>query len=356
MIETETETAVNTSRQRPPLSTLRKPTWEFLHRNYKKTELQKFGNDSQLRGLWVTKEKLIDKLMTYYSSHQEPTSEVAADREISLGQERENEVQSQTELLKKFEQFVRETNDNFYVINNSLKEKDREIQELKTQVFLAEEKIRTLQEALQKRSESCEEHDDRISSTLEEKKTLLIGDSCLQEIKTSDLKENVLIRTLPEANVSLIKSWIREKLDHPALNECIIYGGAQDILGEEQVSELIFDEIGEIVAELKDKKEDINIKFCELVPSLKSADFAYKINDYNSRLRGWCQDNGVVYIKTENYFRLGTGDIDETCYTNKDSLNYDNLSRIGAVRLLEAITSTCQESIVRENWKETKWN
>ena len=81
MIETETETAVNTSRQRPPLSTLRNPTWEFLHRNYKKTELQKFGNDLQLRGLWVTKEKLIDKLMTYYSSHQEPTSEVAADRE-----------------------------------------------------------------------------------------------------------------------------------------------------------------------------------------------------------------------------------------------------------------------------------
>ena len=191
---------------------------------------------------------------------------------------------------------------------------------------------------------------------MEEKKTLLIGDSCLQEIKASDLNENVLIRTLPEANVSLIKSWIREKLEHPLLSECIIYGGAQDLLGEGEVSETIFDEIGEIITELKNKNEDVNIKICELVPSVKSADISYKINDYNSKLLRWCEDNGIVYVKTENYLRLGTGDIDETCYNNKDYLDYDNLSRIGAVRLLEAITSACQSSIVRENWKETKWD
>ena len=127
----EAEAAVNTSKQRRPLSTLRNPTWEFLHRNYTKAELQKFGNDLQLRGLWVTKEKLIDKLMTYYTTQQEQTSDVVADRELSLNQEREGEVQSQAELMRKFEQFVRETSDNFYVINNSLKEKDREIEELK---------------------------------------------------------------------------------------------------------------------------------------------------------------------------------------------------------------------------------
>ena len=98
----EAETAVNTSKHRQPLSTLRNPTWEFLHRNYTKAELQKFGNDLQLRGLWVTKEKLIDKLMAYYSSQQETTLEVAADREMYPDQERENEDRSQTELIKKF--------------------------------------------------------------------------------------------------------------------------------------------------------------------------------------------------------------------------------------------------------------
>ena len=295
--------------------------------------------------------------MIYYSNLQGTSSEAAADQAISADQERENKDRSETELLRKFEKFVREANDNFYVINNSLKEKDREIQELKTSIFLAEEKIKTLQEALQRRLESSKEHEDRPYSFLGEKKTLLIGDSCLQEIKPSDLKEDTLIRTLPEANISLMKSWIMEKLDHP-LKECIIYCGAQDILEAEDVilSETIFDGIGEIVAELKSKNEDVNIKICELVPSLKSAEYVNKINEFNSKLHGWCQDNGVVYIKTENYFKLGTGDTDGTCYNNKNSSSYDNLSRIGAVRLLDAIVSTCQGGIVRENWKETKWN
>ena len=238
-----------TSKNNPPLSTLCNPTWEFLHSNYTKSELQKYCSQLKLGGIWTTKEKLIDKLMLRYSSQNGSSTAASTDvAEASSSfhnRERDNEDYNLAELLGKFESFVRETNDNFYVVNSTLTEKEREIQELKTKVFLAEEKIKTLQEELLRR--------DRNSGGLgydpvtREKKTLLIGDSCLQEMRAGDLRENVTIRTLPEANMSLIKSWIIEKLDHP-LTECAVYGGAQDILQLDKTSETILDKLGDIVA------------------------------------------------------------------------------------------------------------
>ena len=50
------------------------------------------------------------------------------------------------------------------------------------------------------------------------------------------------------------------------------------------------------------------------------------------------------------------GDVDVNCYDNNSNISYDNLSRIGAVRLLDAIASSCQGSFVVDNWKEMKQN
>ena len=104
---------------------------------------------------------------------------------------------------------------------------------------------------------------------------------------------------------------------------------------EEKTSEAILDVLGDIVTELKSKNENIIVKVCELVPSLKSVDFVDRIHNYNTKLHNWCSNNGIDCIKTRDYFKLGTGDVDINCYDN-DNHPYDNLSRIGAVRLLDA--------------------
>ena len=334
----------------PPLSSLRNPTWEFLHNNYTKNELQKYCSQLQIGGIWTTKEKLIDKLITHYSSlNRSPSSSSV----LTSGDNQDRVIggSSMTELIERFETFVRETNDNFYVVNNSLAEKEKEINELKTKVFLAEEKIKSLQEELRISNGGLQEN----TATLSESKTLLIGDSCLQEIRYNDLHDNVIVRTLPEANMALVKSWIAEKLNH-SLKECIIYCGIQDLLDDETSIDEVLDGLGTIVADLKRKYDDISVKVCELVPSLKSDELVEKNDQYNAKLSIWCKDNGVIFIETNKYFRLGTGDIDGNCYDSHDNSDCDSLSRIGAIRLLDAISSVCQRNFVCSNWKEVKQN
>ena len=345
----ETATAVPI-RNRPMLSTLRNPTSEFLNTTYTKGELQKYCSQLKLGGIWTTKDKLIEKLMLHYSGiNRSPSPSRTSDNNNEI----DNEDRGPAEILERFERFVRETNDNFYVINNTLVEKEREITELKTKVFLAEEKIKALQEALKRRITDCDGYEDASASSA--KKTLLIGDSCLKEVRATDLQDDVVVRTLPEANMELLKSWISEQLNHP-LHECIIYCGTQDLLEEGNIPVKILDDLGGVIAELKSKSSDINVKVCELAPGLKTNELADKIKLYNTKLNDWCNDNGVVLIKTENYFRLGTGDIDINCYNNLENAAYDSLSRIGAVRLLDAVSFACGGNLVRKDCRVLKYN
>ena len=128
--------AAGNKKNPPPLSSLRNPTFEFLHSNYKKSELQKFCSQLQLGGIWTTKEKLIEKLIVHFStSTRSPSSRDSTGENIH---ERDDKGVGRN-LIERFEIFMRETNDNFYVVNNSLAEKEREINEHKTQLFMAEE-------------------------------------------------------------------------------------------------------------------------------------------------------------------------------------------------------------------------
>ena len=196
-----------------PLSFLHNPTWEFLHANYTRNELQKYCSHLGLQGIWTNKEKLIDKLMSRYSSitNSPSTSDATSDRG--------DEEQTLTELRERFDAFVRETNDNFYFIDSNLAHKDKEIQELKTKLLLAEEKIKTLQEILYGH-ENVYNQDHETAA--EEKRTLLIGDSLLPEIKFCNLQKKTIVRTLPEADMALLRSWVMERLYHP-LKKCVIY-------------------------------------------------------------------------------------------------------------------------------------
>ena len=101
----------------------------------------------------------------------------------------------------------------------------------------------------------------------------------------------------------MLKSWILEKLDH-CPKECIIYGGMQDLLDENGNTEKVLDVLGDLVANLKNKNSEVNVKVCELIPTLKSTELASKIEQFNSKLSNWCENNGVVFIKTHKYFNL----------------------------------------------------
>ena len=343
---TEEGSSSGQKRNPPPLSSLRNPTFEFLHSNYNKSELQKFGSKLKLKGIWTTKEKVIEKLMVHFSTLNRPlTSPRLSNTEDSQGKENEEVL---SDLIERFEIFIRETNDNFYVVNNSLEEKEREINELKTKLFLAEETIRKLQE--ERGNKEQFQNEEGITA---EKKTLLIGDSNLQEIRNTDLQEDVIVRTLPETNVAMIRSWIEEKLNHQ-LKECIIYCGMQDLLEKENTPEETSNELENLVADLKRNFEGIRVKICELVPSLKSVELNVKINQFNVKVEEWCESNGIVFVKTNEYFKLGTGEIDLFCYENGDALDYDKLNRVGATRLLDAISSKSEYNFVCNNWRAVK--
>ena len=230
--------------------------------------------------------------------------------------------------------------------------KDKEIEELKTKLFLAEERIKTLQGAVEKCMAG--EHHNRNSG---DGKSLLVGDGYLKEVQSSDRSEETIVRTLPEADMDLLKSWVTEKMDF-SIKSCVIYCGYQDLLKKDVDFENVFDDIGTIVAEIKRKNENVNVNICELVPSL-NREVSSRIDDYNLKLSNWCDKNGVAFIKTNSYFKFGTGNVDESCYDIDNSSRCEEfgLSRIGAIRLLDAIANVFPEgSFTCSNWNGVKQN
>ena len=347
-IEEEEPRIRRTERNKTPLYSLSNPTHQQLS-SYTKTDLQKHCDQLGLGNIWMNKDKLIEKLLIYYRSIEEAQVFLTENNE----REDEREISNSAELFRRFENFMRETKDNFLVVNNSLAEKEKEIDELKTKLFFAEETIKHLQETLQKRTGSHGYQSPLPAA--QDGSILLIGDSSLKEVKSSDLQENVIIRTLPEANMSLLKSWITEKLDHSP-NECIIYCGTQDLLDEDQALEKVLDSLGTTIAKLKEVNDEINVKVCELVPALEKDCLNTRIDLYNSKLVKWCNENGVTFIKTQEFFKLGTGDVDTNCYESQDGENYDLLNRTGAIRLLDAISSICTDNFLCHDWKNIKSN
>ena len=88
----------------PPLSSLRNPTFEFLDSNYKKSELQKFGSQLQLEGIWTKKEKLIEILIKYFSTLNRPsTSTQRSATEDSQVKQNEDAL---PDLVERFEIFT----------------------------------------------------------------------------------------------------------------------------------------------------------------------------------------------------------------------------------------------------------
>ena len=113
--ETRMGRAGRTMRDKTPLSYLTNPTQQQLSR-YTKSELQKHCDQLGIGGIWTIKDKLIDKLIIYYRGNED--AQITPDENHERENERENT--STAELFDRFQNFVRETKDNFLVVNNSL--------------------------------------------------------------------------------------------------------------------------------------------------------------------------------------------------------------------------------------------
>ena len=336
----------------PPLANLQNPTSEFLHKNYTVGAMRKFLQENDVSGIWITKDGLVTKLLAHYAARANGGVSTNNSTEDVL-QEIQTENQELDRLQKMIKKHMKDLNGKLEIVENALAEKSKEIDELKTKLYLADERIETLQKALQAKYGEGEHPNNEDEERSE--KILLIGDSTLQEMKSSDLNDNVLIRTLPETNTALLKSWIAEKLDYP-LKQCIIYCGFQDLLEEDIDIEKMLDNLGTVVSELKRRNENVQVNICELIPNLLEGNFSDTIDQFNGKLLNWCENNGVSFIETVKFFKLGTGDSDTNCYReDENDVHNCKLNRVGAIRLLDAVASKCQ-GIVNNQWKNIKKN
>lgn len=297
------------------------PTWEFLHSNFTKVELQKHCRELGLNKIWVTKEKLIDMII----------EKSEGNRPIRVLDDEENIPNS---LVRKIIEDIKE-------IKGKLNNKDKNISELtekldnaQVTIDLLYGRIIALEEQVAK-GQAIRRDDLPPPSPISPERTLLLGDTNLCKILRSDLKNDCSIRTVNEANIDLLKSWVSERLNWtPA--KSVLYCGIQDILSGATPNSMI-DGLGALVSSLKEKNENMEIFICELVPNLKEEEMQAKVKEYNRKLIEWGFSNKINIIKTDLPFRLGTGEIDDMCFEGSERNSNIIFNRYGVIRLLDTI-------------------
>lgn len=185
-------------------------------------------------------------------------------------------------------------------------------------------------------------------STSNQVNTLILSDISLRNVKVSDLSNNSAIKTLYEANFDLLKCWIHEKLTWTP-DRCIIYGGLYDTLEGKAPTETI-DHLSALISELKSKNKNMELCVIQIAPTLQSDSLQAKINEINDHIQKWADDNGIITVNPSLSFRLGTGDIDESCFSTT------HLNRIGITRLFNAITKKYPAFKECINWEQLKKN
>ena len=227
-------------------------------------------------------------------------------------------------------------------LNELLKAANVTINKLSDRLTTLEEKVRCPD------TQSQGEHSRRMEE--EEKKTLLIGDTNLLQVKATDLGRNCFVRTIKGGNCNLISSWIKEKLNWKPSN-CILVCGTQDILKEETPSNIL-DNLGSLTTQLKEINEGMVINICQIGPTLKTDELGETIGYFNDQLEEWCKENGVILIKKFLAFKLGTGEVDHICYEKGGENSGVFINRLGAIRLLSTLEKSCKQFCLRENWNE----
>lgn len=78
-----------------------------------------------------------------------------------------------------------------------------------------------------------------------------------------------------------------------------------------------------------------------------------RVSEFNSELAKWCGLNDIALISTVPHFLLGTGETDFNCFMYRNGSVTSDLSRIGAVRLLDAISKNNQ-TYLSSDWEKIK--
>ncbi|KAK4313508.1 hypothetical protein Pmani_015143 [Petrolisthes manimaculis] len=170
-----------------------------------------------------------------------------------------------------------------------LETKDLEIEYFSTEIKVAYSIIETLQQRVSELEQQANKSSrDVVDVTGPPSPThcLLLGDSNLRGVIRFDLADTCSVRTITEANMDLLRSWVSEKLTRSP-SECMIYGGVCDILNKVD-PETILDSLGSLISDLKEKNAEMKIYVCEVVPIPKSEEIQTKISEYNEHL-----ENGV---------------------------------------------------------------
>lgn len=241
------------------------------------------------------------------------------------------------------------------IIMRKLETKDNEIELLNTEIKTAYSLIETLQRRichLETRARRDEQHEDGTATTSSPLQCLLLGDTNLKRVRRSDLGDNCSVRTVTRANMDLLSSWASEKLTwFPS--HCVIYCGLYDIIDGKNPNS-IYDSLGSLISNLKDKNSNVEIYVCEIAPVLMSQEIETKIIDYNENLSEWGKQNGVRIVKTAPVLSLGNGEIDDLCFEEENQIQL--LNRLGIIKLLSTIDKQCNGFTLSKNWLNTKKN
>ena len=164
-------------------------------------------------------------------------------------------------------------------------------------------------ESLQKRVNDLEkENRDEISTAFTSSANcLLLGDTNVQQVLRSDLAKSCTVRTINMGNINKVRNWVRYKLFR-APSVCVLYCGLYDIYDNID-SDVILDNLGSLVSDLKDKCTNMKIYICDIVPAQVLQETNDKIMPYNEKLVKWAEVNGVFVVNTSPVFTLSTGDV-----------------------------------------------
>ena len=290
------------------------PSWDYLFNNYTKAQLQKHCRQIGINKIWLTKDKLVDAIMLKHrvlENCDNPSDQ--------------NEV-----TVNPLEKVLAELAE----IKENMSQKEAEIDELNIMIKSAHVTINRLNDRITTLEEKLihSDHTALPTVSVENEKILLLGDDNLYEVRISDLGEDCSVKSINDATIDLMKCWVNEKLEWIP-SKCIMYCGTHDLIENDNIVS-IFDDLGFLVAELKNVNENIELFVCELAPNLEN-DLDNKIKRFNDKLREWSTVNGIQVVNMNLHFKLGTGAIDDMCFSHENEGAM--LNRYGVIRLLDAI-------------------
>lgn len=387
------------------------PTEEYLHHNFTKVQLQKHCRSLGVTNVWATKDALVEMIMqatsdqsvadntSNTSQNSTPnTSETSDEQQVTHNVEAENSdvneikelknnvrtlnaaVQKLTTRMATLEAgvtrndppsststvsqpsvttAVKELSDRLTALETTLRN-DTSTQPLPNQghdYTRLEHRVTALEAAvgasghtrINDLSDSRESHPTQVASK-PPANTLLIGDSNLKNIRMSDLTRTCRVRTIREANIDLMRDWVKEQLQWTP-DTCVIYGGMFDLLEGSDVNDIIT-HLSALICELKNRNDEMNVFVCQPVSFPHNESMQTKISDLNEQIKKWSEINEIAIINPDLHFKLGTGEVDESCFQVHYQKNYALLNRSGAVRLLKSIGKECDKFSVCVNWEK----